>query len=29
LAIEANRDLAREELGESKMIRESLKIAAG
>jgi len=29
LVIEANRALAREELGESEVIRESLKIAAG
>ena len=29
LVIEANRTLAREELGESQVIRESLKIAAG
>ena len=29
LVIEANRTLAREELGESEVIRESLKIAAG
>ena len=29
LVIEANRALAREELGEAEVIRESLKIAAG
>ena len=29
LVIEANRALAREELGESEVIRESLKIATG